>query len=327
MSLGYIKGAAMTLHHDSISQLDHGVTVIDTGFMRPGLAAAYLVVENGRAAFVETGTARSTERLLAALGSAELDVGDVDYVIVTHVHLDHAGGAGSLIARLPNARLVVHPRGARHMIDPIELIQGATAVYGEEFIQQNYGSIVAVPAERVVCAPDDHVIELAGRPLRFVDTQGHAKHHFCVWDEASRGVFSGDTFGLAYPELRGDRGQLIFPTTSPVQFDPETMRASIDRLLALNPTWMYLTHYGRFGEPSRLADDLRRDIDIFTEFAKTETGGERHARIRNRLLAHLMERLDAIGCPLDAEAREVALAMDVELNTQGLEVWIDKRNG
>ena len=125
-----------------VQTLAHGIHVIDTGFHRPMFDASYLMVENGRAAFIDTGTNHSVPRLLEALQSLGLAPEAVDFVIVTHVHLDHAGGAGLLMQQLPNARLVVHPLGAPHMIDPERLTNGARAVYGEAEVKRSYGSIV-----------------------------------------------------------------------------------------------------------------------------------------------------------------------------------------
>src|SRR6185312_12951417 len=127
----------------------HGIHTIDTGFVRPRFDAAYLIVERGRGAFVDCGTNHAVPRMLAALDDAGLAPAAVDWLILTHVHLDHAGGAGELIARLPNAKLVVHPRGARHMIDPAKLWAGASAVYGESVMESTYGHLRPVPAERV----------------------------------------------------------------------------------------------------------------------------------------------------------------------------------
>jgi glyoxylase-like metal-dependent hydrolase (beta-lactamase superfamily II) len=144
----------------------HGIHTIDTGYVRPRFDAAYLVVENGRGAFVDCGTNHSVDRLLAALAPAGLTPDDVDWLVLTHVHLDHAGGAGTLMQHLPNAQLVAHPRAAPHMIDPARLIAGAMAVYGEAEFTRHYGELLPVPAGRVVVADDGHVVDLAGRPLR-----------------------------------------------------------------------------------------------------------------------------------------------------------------
>ena len=184
-----------------VESLPHGIHAIDTGFHRPRFDAAYLMVEAGRAAFIDTGTNHAVPRLLAALAATGLAPEAVDWLIVTHVHLDHAGGAGLLLRSLPNARFVVHPRGARHMIDPSALYEGARAVYGDEEMARSYGKLFAVPAERVVSPVDGETLALAGRPLHFIDTPGHARHHHCIWDERSRGMFTGDTFGLSYREF------------------------------------------------------------------------------------------------------------------------------
>ena len=134
--------------HDFVQPLGHGIYAIDTGFQRPQFDAAYLMVEAGRAAFIDTGTNHAVPRLLAALGDLGLGPEAVDWVIPTHVHLDHAGGVGLLMQSLPQARLVVHPRGLRHLIDPTALYMGAKAVYGEAEMQRSYGRLVPVPAER-----------------------------------------------------------------------------------------------------------------------------------------------------------------------------------
>jgi glyoxylase-like metal-dependent hydrolase (beta-lactamase superfamily II) len=234
---------APRLAPDFVERLAHGVHVVDTGFHRPLFDAAYLIVERGRAAFVDAGTNHSVPRLLAALAAAELDVDAVDYVIPTHVHLDHAGGVGLLMQHLPCARLVVHPRGARHLAGPAHLIRSATSVYGAEEIERSYGTLVPVDTARMVTTQDGMTIELAGRPLQFLHTPGHAMHHHCIWDATSRGVFTGDTFGLSYREFDTAMGAWIMPTTTPVQFQPEALRRSIERMLAFSPQRLLLTHY------------------------------------------------------------------------------------
>lgn len=302
----------------------HGIHTIDTGFVRPQFDAAYLLVERGRAAFIDCGTNHAVPRLLAALDEAGLSPAAVDWLILTHVHLDHAGGAGELIARLPNARLLVHPRGARHMIDPAQLWAGASAVYGEAVMEQTYGRLRPIAAERVVEAADGHVVELAGRALRCLDTPGHARHHLCVFDARANVCFTGDTFGLSYREFDGAHGPFILPTTSPVQFDPVALHASIDRLLALRPAAMYLTHYGRVEEVARLAADLHAQIDAMVALARAAAGQpDRHAALMASLTDLYAERAHAHGWTHGREALRQLLAMDIELNAQGLAIWLD----
>ncbi|HLM53091.1 MAG TPA: MBL fold metallo-hydrolase [Pseudoxanthomonas sp.] len=308
---------------------DHGIHTIDTAFQRDHFDAAYLIVEEGRSAFVDCGTNHSVPRMLAALAANGLAPADVDWLLLTHVHLDHAGGAGALMAQLPNATLVVHPRGAPHMIDPSRLIAGATAVYGEEEMQRSYGRILAVPEERVVIAEDGHRVDLNGRPLLCIDTPGHARHHFCVWDARSRGWFTGDTFGLSYRELDSARGAFILPTTTPVQFEPEALKASIARLLERDPQEMHLTHYGRVTDVERLARELVDQVDEMVAIARecdaaNVAPDERHRRLAEALAALCLRRVRDHGCPLDDAGVLRVLAMDIELNAQGLGVWLDR---
>ena len=312
-----------------LQDLGHGVFAIDTGFQRDHFDAAYLIVHDRRAAFVDTGTNHSVPRLLAALEHLNLSPGAVDWVIPTHVHLDHAGGVGSLMQALPRARLLVHPRGARHMIDPSALYQGALAVYGQEEMERSYGTLVPVRAERVVSSTDKMVVHVGGRPLQLIDTPGHAKHHHCVWDAHSRGWFTGDTFGLSYREFDTDRGAWIVPTSTPVQFEPEALRESVNRLLSATPHSMYLTHYGRVGDVSRLGELLLTLLEATVQRAHEVQARQleataRHEALKEVLLGLYLQSLHEHGCTLGEEAIAEALALDVELNAQGIAVWLDR---
>ncbi len=305
---------------------DDGITIIDTGYLRPGLCAAYLVHgADGRAALVDCGTATCAERVLAAIDAAGVARDALDWLLVTHVHLDHAGAAGPLMRALPNARLVVHPRGAQHMIDPAKLIAGAKAVYGEAMFARDHAGMLPVDEARVVVAGDGHVVELAGRPLLCVDTPGHALHHYSVWDARTRGWFSGDAFGLSYRELDTAHGAFGVPTTSPVQFDPEQMKASIRRLVARGPAVIRVAHYGAVTECGRLADDLVAQVDAMARIAREADGRpDRHARIAGELARLYVERARAHGV---ADAERVVpevLGNDIEINAQGLETWLER---
>ncbi len=305
--------------------MTHGIHTIDTGFHRPRFDASHLIVEHGRAAFVDVGTNHSVPRLLAALAAQGLAPAAVEYVILTHVHLDHAGGAGALLRHLPNARVVVHPRGVRHMVDPTQLLAGASAVYGTEEVRRSYGDLVPIPPERIDTAHDGHVVTLAGRELVCLDTPGHARHHLSVWDERSRAFFPGDTFGLSYREFDSARGAFVLPTTTPVQFEPEALHASIERMLEYRPRQMFLTHYGRVTEPARLAAELHEQIEAMVAIARAHAGDpQRHARLTADLAHLYTSRARAHGCDLDAARVRELLAMDIELNAQGLAVWLDR---
>ncbi|SJZ91213.1 MBL fold metallo-hydrolase [Novilysobacter spongiicola] len=305
---------------------DHGITTIDTGFQRPGFDAAYLVVEQGRGAFIDCGTNHSVPHMLGALRAKGLEVEAVDWLILTHVHLDHAGGAGALMKALPNARLVVHPRGARHMVDPARLVAGATAVYGEQEFARSYGEVLAVPEARVVVADDGHRVDLAGRMLECIDTPGHARHHLCVWDERSRSWFTGDTFGLSYREFDTANGALAIPTSSPVQFEPGPLKDSIRRMLARDPDAMYPTHYGRVGDVARVAEGLLALVDRMVELAEAADGQpDRHGKLVSALRALYVDRARTHGVDQPETKVDALLAIDIELNAQGLEVWLDRK--
>lgn len=303
----------------------NGIIAFDAGYVRPILAAIHLVVENGRGAFIDTGSNDALPNALAALERAGLDGAAVDYIILTHIHLDHAGGAGRLMRAFPNAKLVVHPRGARHMAEPSKLVAGVTAVYGAAYVQQVYGEILPVPAERIIEAGDGLMIDLNGRPLRCLDTPGHARHHICIVDGKTNGIFTGDMFGLSYRELDVEGRQFIFPTTTPTQFEPEAMRASIRRLLTLQPEAMYLTHYGQVTDVQRQGGELLRHLDrlVAMALAERQAGEVRHARIKQRMTEYLLGEIRQHGCRLPDEQLQAIWATDLELNAQGLGVWLD----
>ena len=306
----------------------NGIYAFDAGYVRPILAAIHLVVENGRVALVDTGSNDALPNALAALDRLGLDVAAVDYVILTHIHLDHAGGAGSMMAAFPNAQLIVHPRGSRHMAEPSKLVAGVTAVYGAEYVNQVYGEILPIPAERIIEAADGFTLSLAGRELLCIDTPGHARHHICIVDKKTGGIFTGDMFGLSYREHDVDGRPFIFPTTTPTQFEPDEMRASISRLLSFKPEAMYLTHYSRVGDVPALGEDLLRRLDALVAIAESASqlsGKLRHEQIKAEIATYLFGELKAHGCNLAETVVLDIWATDLELNAQGLEVWLDSR--
>ena len=303
----------------------HGISAVDSGYVRPQLDAIHLIVENGRAAVIDTATQHAVPRILAALAAKGLPPEAVDYVILTHIHLDHAGGAGSLMRALPNAKLTVHPRGVRHMADPAKLIAGTVAVYGEAQTRALYGEILPVPEGRIIATPDGMQLSLAGRVLTFHETPGHARHHVVVHDERSRRVFAGDTFGLSYRELdEGDR-QFLFPTTSPVQFEPEPYHRSIELIASLAEDAVYLTHYSELRRPRERVDDLHRLIDAHAALAlrARNAGSQREKHLFEGVRALLLEEAHRYGSRLSDEEVMAVYGTDVELNAQGLGVWLD----
>jgi glyoxylase-like metal-dependent hydrolase (beta-lactamase superfamily II) len=302
-----------------------GITAIDTDYIRPGLAAAHVIVQAGRAAFVDVGTNHSVPLLLSGLEKLGIARGNVDFVLLTHVHLDHAGGAGALMRELPNARAVVHPRGAPHLAEPAKLIAASIAVYGESLYRSLYGEIVPLPRERMILMQDEQRIDLAGRELLLLNTPGHALHHYSILDVAHANVFTGDTFGLSYRELDTAAGPFVVPTTTPTQFDPEQLIASIRRLLSHAPRAAYLMHYSRITGLAAAGESLQSQVRELAAMALRHAGAaNREAAIRAdmRTLWIALAQRHGIG---EAEARvDAILDKDLELNTRGLVAWLDR---
>ena len=304
-----------------------GVTAVDTEYLHPGHAASHIIRHAGRAAFVDVGTNDSVPYLLAALDALGIAREAVDYLFLTHVHLDHAAGAGRLLLELPNARAVLHPRGAPHVIDPQALIAASKVVYGEERFRQLYGELVPIPAERVRVVSDGERYSLAGRDLELIHTPGHALHHYVIVDEAHASIFTGDTFGISYRELDTAKGAFIFPTTSPTQFDPDQLVASIDRMLGYAPQSMYLMHFSRVTDVPRLAESLKAQIREFARIARGHAGAaDTYAAIRADMRDLWLDMAQRHGCALSDAGIEELLADDLDLNTQGLIVWLRRHN-
>jgi glyoxylase-like metal-dependent hydrolase (beta-lactamase superfamily II) len=303
----------------------HGITAIDTEYVRPGHAAAHLIADGGRAAFVDVGTNYSVPYLLAGLAELGIARASVDYLLLTHVHLDHAGGAGALLRELPNAQALLHPRGAPHMIDPSKLIAGSQLVYGKERFGRLYGTLVPMPAARVRTVADGERITLGGRSLELIHTPGHALHHYAVVDAAHASIFPGDTFGISYRELDSPKGPFIFPTTTPTQFDPQQLVMSIDRMLAYRPESMYLMHFSRVCDVPRLGEELKTEVREFARLARAHAqDADPAAAIAADMLNLWLTRARAHGSSLSDTQIGTLLAGDLDLNTQGLIAWLSR---
>lgn len=305
--------------------LGHQITCIDTQHLRPNAVAAYLIQDGEYAAFVDTGCYLSVPILLKTLQDKGIKRENVHYILTTHIHLDHAGGLGELIKYLPNATAYVHERGARHMVDPTKLRAGVMAVYGEVFFKQTLGDLVPTPQDRIKIPMDGESIKLGNRTLTFIDTPGHARHHYCVWDETSNGIFSGDTLGASYREFDTDQGELVFPPTTPIQFDPIAWHNTIDKLLALQPKYAYLTHFSRMPFHAENAEKLKINIDNFTAIAlEHQNSTNRFTVIKKALAQYLLNSATEHGVTIEKTLQITLFEDDLGICTQGLEVWLDQ---
>lgn len=301
--------------------------LIDTGLYRPGLAACYLVADADELAIIDTGTRYSLPNIMDTIRSIGASPEQVRYVMPTHVHLDHAGGTGQLMQACPNATLIVHPNGLKHMLDPGKLQAGATAVYGEAAFSRDFGELLPVAADRAHAAEDGETFALGKRALRFIDTPGHANHHGCFLDQESTYLYTGDTFGLGYAEFRENAPPLLVATTTPVAFDPDAWFDSLERMLALQPGACCLTHFGRIDDPQShvgmLRDSIQAHVDIALAEEARDAGG-REERLKTAV-SRLLVDAGVNHCGLAADQVQRIFENDIELNAQGLGVWLARR--
>jgi len=302
-----------------------GVATVDALYVRPGFASVHVLEHAGRAAVIDTGANASVPPVLRALDELGLSVDAVDWLFLTHVHLDHAGGAGRLLARLPRARVLVHPRGAPHLIDPSRLEAATIAVYGEPAYRKLYGALQPIAADRVHTTSDGERVTLGSSELAILHTPGHALHHQVLFDPGRGAIFTGDTFGLSYRELDTGAGAFIVPTTTPTQFDPPQLLDSVRRIVELSPASVYLTHFGRVTGAARLGAALRAQIERFVDVAREHaTAADRQQRIRAALRDDLVARARAHGIADAAPTVDTVLGPDLDLNAQGLVAWLER---
>ena len=303
-------------------QQSFGITTIDTAYLGGQIASMYLMREGEEIAFIDTGLQKTIPHLEKTLKQMGLNFENVTYVIPTHIHLDHAAGAGPLMEVCPNAKLIIHPRGARHIIDPTRLIESTISVYGKQKFDELYGRIIPVSENRVAVANDKDIFFLGDRKLQFIDTPGHAKHHFCIWDEKSKSMFSGDTFGLSYREFDLDDEIYILPTTTPTQFDPEMLLNSIDVIFSHQPKHICLTHFGIIEPKEKVVNQLKEAVNHYIKVGKMN-GKKAEAKeiIERELMSYSLQKLKEMGTSKDEVFCENKLLNDIVLNTQGLIFW------
>lgn len=306
----------------NMPQSPDSVVLIDAHYVAPNKAAVYLILENGRAAFIDNNTSHALPHLMGALQRVGLTPEDVEYAIITHVHLDHAGGTASLLKACPNATVLAHPRAARHIVEPARLVAGAKAVYGEEVFQRLYGDIEGVPADRVRVMQDGEELDWGNRRLRFFYTLGHASHHFCVYDSGSNGVFSGDAFGLGLTDLVRPGPPFLICSTSPPDFDAEEAYRSVRMIEETGADWAFLPHFGSYPDLKQGAAQMIHALGLMENILNEAVFGEvREEELDAFCLmrAGTATRTHLEWCKVSDISFDLAwLGEDIRLNAMGL---------
>lgn len=301
-----------------VTALDKGIVAIDTEYARPQQDASHLIVEQGRAAFVDTGVNSSVPLLLSALRSQDLDVAAVDYVFLTHIHLDHAGGAGHFAERFPESLIGVHARGARHLADPTRLWDSAERIYTPEGMQTLWGPMQPVPEDRLLVLDEGSAISLGGgRQLEVMYTPGHAKHHIVFTEEGSGGMFVGDSVGIAFPH-----GHMVQPVTPPPDFDEPLVVRQLRRMAARQPGFVGFAHYGVTSHVARVFDQAEARLGEWVSFV--ESLGEA-ADASDRLRDWVLGAYQSEGIPeedIDQYDRNTFWPMQVT----GIQRWLTQQD-
>jgi glyoxylase-like metal-dependent hydrolase (beta-lactamase superfamily II) len=296
----------------NVQQLRSGLWQIDTHFLGlPGIIASYLLAGNGEVALVDTGPSTTIEALLAGVHAAGFALTDVTHLLLTHIHLDHAGASGSLTQRLPNATVYVHEIGAPHLMDPTKLIASAERIYGAE-MERLWGTIEPVPAERIKTMRDNDVLAVAGRRLNIVYAPGHATHQVAFHDPATAEIFCGDAAGV---RLQGV--DYVRPPTPPPELNLEDWSATIDRLLALNPRVLYLAHFGPTTDAPRHFTALRQRLYAWGELVLAAMrAGKDEEGIREELINRSLPELQQVTSNPD-DLRRYEIATNYRMTVQG----------
>lgn len=285
-----------------------------------GITAGYLI-RSSRPCLVETGTSTSAPVVKAALASLGIEPGDLATVVVTHIHLDHAGGVGDIAAAYPGAEIVVHQKGARHLADPARLMASARTVYGDA-LDVLFGELAPVPADRLRALDDIGVIDLGdGRRLESYYSPGHARHHVGLADSASGDLYVGDAAGVYLPET-GD----LRPATPPPDFDLEVALASLRRFASLAPSRLLFSHYGPVSDVAATLERSAEEISVWvseTRAARSAGMDLDHAveAVRQRTVARYKSLQPGAG---QAIAEKFERLSGAAANVSGIWHWLDK---
>ena len=311
---------------DLFSSFDKNIFCFDANYIRQKFAAIHFINQNNKLLIIDTATNHSAKRFLNALHTMNISPEFVEWIILTHVHLDHAGGAGLLMKMCPNARLAVHSRGARHMINPEKLWASVVSVYGKEEAEKQYGKLIPVDENRVVVVGEGEVISFQNRRLQIFDAPGHANHHIVIFDEESKSFFTGDAFGIAYPELASEDGEFIFISSTPTQFEPVKFDTTIKKIMEQKPKSCFLTHFSKIMNIEKNGYELLKQLDEYVTITQQARNNHesQQEQIRKELFELLYKKLKKTNLNISKREFGNLLSLDLSLNAQGLEYWNNK---
>ncbi|RZP22705.1 MAG: MBL fold metallo-hydrolase [Burkholderiaceae bacterium] len=311
-----------------ISSFEQNIFCFDANYFRKNFAAIHFVNQNNKILIVDTATNHSAKRFLKTLQNMSISLESVEWIVLTHVHLDHAGGAGLLMKMCPNAQLAVHPRGVRHMVNPEKLWASVISVYGEKEAENQYGQLIPVDENRVVAVGEGEVIRFQNRRLQIFDAPGHANHHIVIFDEKSKSFFTGDAFGIAYPELTNENGEFIFISSTPTQFEPVKFDATIKKILEQKPKTCFLTHFSKIMNIEKNGYELLKQIDEYVTITHQVRNNHdnQQERIRVKLFELLYKKAKKVNLNISKREFGNLLSLDLSLNAQGLEYWNNRKS-
>jgi len=302
-----------------------GIIAIDTRmFERENVTSAYLVT-GPRPALVETGSATVADEVREGLRSLGVGPDDLAHIVVTHIHLDHAGGAGTLAPHFPSATVWVHERGAPHLADPTRLTASAERIYGEDGLRRLFGPVEPVPEDRLRALTDMDSVDLGdGRRLTALHTPGHASHHVALLDSETGGAFVGDALGVFLPDV-----QILRPATPPPEFDLEQAIRSIERIRGVEPSSILFSHFGPMAEVEHVTTlaitRLERWTGVVEEALEETDDPARVAELLREGTAMETNPADADEGRRAGVAERYELLSSYEMNAMGIMRYLRKR--
>ncbi|WP_409305247.1 MBL fold metallo-hydrolase [Peribacillus sp. SCS-155] len=306
----------------NILELDKRISLIDGYDMQRSNRTGTYVIKEKELTLVETSASLSIPFLERGLAEMDISLEDIKYIILTHIHLDHAGGAGLFLQKCPNAKIVVHEKGVRHLVDPSRLVAGARAVYGEKF-DELFEPVVPVPEDRIIVKRHLDTLDISNTStLTFYNTPGHANHHLSIYDEVSNGMFAGDTVGIYYRELAVDGIDFYLPSTSPNQFDPEEMLKSAKLYQDIKIDRIYFGHFGVSEHPEDVYQHLKQWLPVFTDAAgqaynNYQDVSEKISATERAIYQAVYQHLAEKGVPSDHPVFEI-IKLDLMVSSMGL---------